>query len=74
MPNRYDIDDRDRQFDSIGATLAHQRWDKPDADRAQPREAGKLGGRPKKMVTCPRGCGISGGTAEMRSHRCALTV
>ena len=61
-----------RQPDSPAALLARLRWSKPDADRNQPREAGKLGGRPKKIVACKRGCGAKGGVVEMRSHRCAL--
>lgn len=49
--------------------LARARWDNPKADRDQPREAGKLGGRPKILVKCER-CGVTGGTAEMRRHKC----
>ena len=58
---------------SAGTALVGLRWSRPDADRDQPRQAGKLGGRPKKLKTCPD-CGATAGTAEMRSHRCALVV
>jgi hypothetical protein len=42
---------------TLGSKLASMRWAKPDADRDQPREAGKLGGRPRscncgKCVKC----------------------
>jgi hypothetical protein len=56
---------------SPAAALVRMRWAKPDADRDQPRRAGKLGGRPKKLKICTK-CGATGGTAEMRTHRCAL--
>ena len=35
-----------------GSLLANMRWSKPDADRDQPREAGKLGGRPTLCGNC----------------------
>jgi len=57
----------------FATSLAGARWAKPDADRDQPRRAGKLGGRPKKLKTCLE-CGATAGTAEMRRHRCALVV
>jgi hypothetical protein len=55
------------------AQLAHRRWAGVSAKErsrimSEARKHG--GGRPKKIVECKRGCGASGGVAEMRKHRC----
>jgi hypothetical protein len=52
-----------------GTELIKLRWSKPDADRNQPREAGKLGGRPLLEPRCPcRKYPLH--TAEKRKHHC----
>ncbi len=55
--------------------MGRRRWSGvPKAERSKlTRRAGKLGGRPKKLKTCPE-CGATDGTAVMRRHRCALIV
>ena len=57
------------------ADMARRRWrGVPKTERSNiARRAGKLGGRPKKLKTCPE-CGATAGTAEMRQHRCALVA
>lgn len=62
-----------RKPKSIGSQLAALRWAKPGADRDQPRQAGKLGGRPVKLILCPRGCGHQCGVVAMRQHSCVPT-
>jgi hypothetical protein len=59
-----------KDISAAASALSKARWAKPTADRNQPREAGKLGGRPAKLIPCPRGCGHQSGVAAMRSHRC----
>lgn len=57
-------------LESPGSALARIRWAKPDADRDQPREAGKLGGRPRSDA--PR-CACGAYTAKLaaiRKHEC----
>lgn len=52
-----------------GSELAKMRWAKPWADRNQPREAGKLGGRPRDPDRCP--CGeMTRERAIKRGHHC----
>jgi len=53
------------QILSLGATITGSRH------AANCCEAKPGVGRPKKMVTCRR-CGESGGTLEMRSHKCTV--
>jgi hypothetical protein len=54
------------------AEMARRRW--KGVPRAERRKimaaAGKLGGRPKRLVACPRGCGHIDGVAAMRAHTC----
>jgi len=49
------------------SALAQARW-AADTRRDQPRQAGKLGGRPKRVIACPE-CGEKLGAREMRVHR-----
>jgi len=56
------------------SAMAQRRWKGVSkAERsALMQRAGQLGGRPVKLVKCPRGCGAELGTVAMRAHRCPL--
>jgi hypothetical protein len=56
---------------SPGAALAHLRWaNATEAERDQPRQAGLLGGRPRKRgPRCPCGA-MTLKRAKARGHRC----
>jgi hypothetical protein len=58
---------------AAGSALVSSRWSKSGADRDQPREAGKLGGRGIKEVPPPilcLKCGVSVPAAVMPAHKC----
>lgn len=54
--------------------VAKFRWAKPNADRNQPREAGKLGGRPRGSISQDKercACGeMTLARAKARGHKC----
>jgi len=60
---------------AAASIMAKARWSKPDADKEQPRKAGKLGGRPKGSVAKdkPRcACGeMTLKRAKARGHKCS---